>query len=269
MAHRGGSLEFVENTLPAFRHAANELKVDLLELDCQLTSDGHAVIFHDNTLERMCGLANKKISDFTLEGLPRLKIPESLADKPHVTEDPDSTRIPRLEELLMEFPNYPMQIDVKDGPEELVFKVGELIKKYKREQQTVWGSFRKPVGNLCYQHFPEIPLFFDVRNMLLSYFAWAFGLWGVYARYYKPRYSCLIMPDVWPFVQKGWFSRLNELGIPVILFGVPNGSIHTTEGYLKARAAGVNGICTDKPSLLKEFLLSNSLFTLNGQKKIN
>ena len=36
MAHRGGSSEWIENTLPAFRSAA-KLDVDILEMDCQMT----------------------------------------------------------------------------------------------------------------------------------------------------------------------------------------------------------------------------------------
>jgi len=43
-AHRGGLV--VENTLPAFAKAL-ELGVSTLELDVQITEDGHAVVTHD------------------------------------------------------------------------------------------------------------------------------------------------------------------------------------------------------------------------------
>ena len=54
-AHRGffGRDEIVENTMPAFRAA--ERAGYGIELDVQLTSDGQIVVFHDMTLERMCG----------------------------------------------------------------------------------------------------------------------------------------------------------------------------------------------------------------------
>jgi glycerophosphoryl diester phosphodiesterase len=45
-AHRGGLGLVVENTLPAFRNAL-ELGVSTLELDVQITQDGHAVVTHD------------------------------------------------------------------------------------------------------------------------------------------------------------------------------------------------------------------------------
>jgi glycerophosphoryl diester phosphodiesterase len=48
-AHRGGLALVVENTLPAFANAI-ELGVSTLELDVQITEDGHAVVTHDRDL---------------------------------------------------------------------------------------------------------------------------------------------------------------------------------------------------------------------------
>ncbi len=48
-AHRGGVSLVVENTLPAFANAL-ELGVSTLELDVQITEDGHAVVTHDRDL---------------------------------------------------------------------------------------------------------------------------------------------------------------------------------------------------------------------------
>ncbi len=52
VAHRGGSLLAPENTLAAFRHALT-WPIDAIELDLQMSCDGHAVVFHDNTVERL------------------------------------------------------------------------------------------------------------------------------------------------------------------------------------------------------------------------
>ena len=41
----------------------------MLELDCQLTSDGHVVVAHDDRLDRICGV-DKSFSDFIFEELP-------------------------------------------------------------------------------------------------------------------------------------------------------------------------------------------------------
>lgn len=50
-AHRGASAKAPENTLAAFR-LAHELGADGVELDVQLTADGHVVVIHDETLDR-------------------------------------------------------------------------------------------------------------------------------------------------------------------------------------------------------------------------
>jgi glycerophosphoryl diester phosphodiesterase len=51
IAHRGASGSCPENTLAAFRRAA-ELGADMIELDVQLTRDAAVVVMHDWTLER-------------------------------------------------------------------------------------------------------------------------------------------------------------------------------------------------------------------------
>ena len=58
-----------ENSLPAFRAAAE--KGYGVELDVQLSADGQVVVFHDDTLDRICGVHGKVI-DYPLEQLQEL-----------------------------------------------------------------------------------------------------------------------------------------------------------------------------------------------------
>ena len=51
IAHRGASAYAPENTLAAFRLAA-EMKADYFELDCTLSRDGEVIVIHDDTLDR-------------------------------------------------------------------------------------------------------------------------------------------------------------------------------------------------------------------------
>ena len=48
--HRGASGHAPENTLPAFKMAA-DMGADGVELDIQLTKDGEIVVCHDETIE--------------------------------------------------------------------------------------------------------------------------------------------------------------------------------------------------------------------------
>ncbi|HXK08499.1 MAG TPA: glycerophosphodiester phosphodiesterase family protein [Vicinamibacteria bacterium] len=51
IAHRGDSAHRPENTLASFASAL-EVGATVMELDVQLTADGHAVVIHDPTLDR-------------------------------------------------------------------------------------------------------------------------------------------------------------------------------------------------------------------------
>jgi len=61
VGHRGARNEALENTLFGFQHAVSLQPRGLagIEFDVQLTSDGHLVIFHDETLQRLCGLPSR------------------------------------------------------------------------------------------------------------------------------------------------------------------------------------------------------------------
>jgi glycerophosphoryl diester phosphodiesterase len=52
VAHRGGSTLAPENTLAAFRNAL-QYPIDAVELDVQMSRDGHVIVFHDNTVEQL------------------------------------------------------------------------------------------------------------------------------------------------------------------------------------------------------------------------
>jgi glycerophosphoryl diester phosphodiesterase len=65
VAHRGGSGLAPQNTLAAFRNALT-LPIDGIELDVQMTRDGHVVVFHDNVVEKLTdGSGNMLDLDFS------------------------------------------------------------------------------------------------------------------------------------------------------------------------------------------------------------
>lgn len=70
IAHRGDSAHRPENTLASFASAL-ELGAELVELDVQLTSDGHVVVLHDPTLDRTTD-GSGDVRGLTLAELRRL-----------------------------------------------------------------------------------------------------------------------------------------------------------------------------------------------------
>lgn len=67
-AHRGESVLYLENTLPAIKAALENESYKFIEFDIQYTEDKKIVLFHDKTLLRMQGKF-PRIADFTYEEL--------------------------------------------------------------------------------------------------------------------------------------------------------------------------------------------------------
>jgi len=94
VAHRGWAAEYPENTRAALE-AAIEAGARWVEVDVQLSSDGRPVLFHDRSLERMCGVAGP-VHLQTLAGLRALPC----AERSRFGEKFAKERIAELSELV-------------------------------------------------------------------------------------------------------------------------------------------------------------------------
>jgi len=97
-AHRGGASEHPENTLAAFQSAV-DLGYRYLETDVHVTADGVLLAFHDETLDRVTDRQGR------IRDLPWSVVREARVDG----QEP----IPLLEEILGEWPEARVNIDVK------------------------------------------------------------------------------------------------------------------------------------------------------------
>ena len=70
VGHRGAAACAPENTLVSFREALRQ-GADIIELDVQLSADGHAVVFHDDRLDRTTN-AQGPLAERTLAELKAL-----------------------------------------------------------------------------------------------------------------------------------------------------------------------------------------------------
>ena len=74
IAHRGASGYEEEHTWKSYDKAI-EMGADYIEQDLQLTQDGHLVISHDSTVDRMTD-GTGKIKDMSLSEIKRLRTPQ-------------------------------------------------------------------------------------------------------------------------------------------------------------------------------------------------
>lgn len=91
-AHRGSSKVAPENTLAAFEQAISD-GADYIELDVRLSADGHVIVSHDDSLQRLLGL-DARLSDMTLEAIRQVDVGSWFGDS-HVGQG-----IPTLAEVL-------------------------------------------------------------------------------------------------------------------------------------------------------------------------
>ena len=129
-AHRGlhsRDRSIPENSLPAFRRAAREGYG--IELDVRLSKDGKVVVFHDDTLDRVCGVP-ARVDELTWEELRALRL--------YGTDE----RIPLFSEVLRSIHGAAaLIVELKNGPRnrELCEKTKALLEEYR--------------GNVCIESF--------------------------------------------------------------------------------------------------------------------
>lgn len=149
IAHRGNSSEAPENTLSAFRGA-----IDLgvywiwIELDIQLSSDNHWVVFHDEWLKRTTNAIRPlKISDLTLEEIKNL-------DAGHWFHDSfKGEKIPTLKEVFdLPLNGVGLMVEIKVEEEtdipRFATEMEKLYAEFRREpffENVIFGSFSAPM----------------------------------------------------------------------------------------------------------------------------
>ena len=124
--HRGASAYAPENTIAAFRMAA-DTGADGLELDIQLTKDDEIVVIHDEELSRLCGRKGY-VKDLTLAEL------RVFMDVPTLAE---------VFELISPTP-LKINIELKTGfiwYESIENKAIALVRRYNIIDRVIWSSF--------------------------------------------------------------------------------------------------------------------------------
>ncbi|MEW6227886.1 MAG: glycerophosphodiester phosphodiesterase family protein [Bacillota bacterium] len=137
--HRGTAAYAPENTLAAFR-SGWERGADLVEMDVQVTRDGHVVVFHDATLDRTTN-GTGFVGEKTLSDL-RVLDAGSWFGVGFAGE-----RIPTFEEVVTWAKGrIGLNVELKSGPypffyPELPTKVVEILRAYDMVSQTLVISF--------------------------------------------------------------------------------------------------------------------------------
>jgi len=244
MAHRGGAkhpaLIGLENTTAAFRHAA-DLGFRYLETDIHLTGAGDLVAFHDDRLDRVTD-SSGLLATATAEVIRSARIG-------------GEHQIPRLLDLLEEFPQCRFNIDLK--ADAAAAELANLLARTNAYDRVCVGSFafrrirefrRLTQGRAATSAAPvEVAAFLASPHGRLARFATADKV-AVLQVPYRHRGIPVVTPSL--------VRRAHAAGAHVHVWTVdePDEMAYLIE-------LGVDGLITDRTDVLKDVLTERGIWS--------
>ncbi|XP_065837352.1 glycerophosphodiester phosphodiesterase 1-like [Oscarella lobularis] len=165
IAHRGENVDAPENTLAAFRLARKNGAV-AVEIDVSFTKDGHAVLMHDDTVDRTTD-GHGRLDELTLDELKTL----NAAHGHRLESEFDGVRVPTLDEAIEECLHLGLKIifDVKGNAAQSVPVLVAAYKKYDLYGKAFVASFNSYVLYKLRRADPEILIGLTSRQWYWSY----------------------------------------------------------------------------------------------------
>jgi glycerophosphoryl diester phosphodiesterase len=279
-AHRGGVIDFPENTLYAYAEVALA-GADVLEMDVYQTRDNELVILHDLDVDRTTN-GSGNVVDLTLAELRRLDAaywfvpgvgtphdrPEedyvfrgiATGDRPpppgYSAED---FRIPTLEEALRRFPHNLINIELKpdlDGTGDYEAQIAALLQRYGRYTDLIAASFVDEAVN----NFKAVAPCVYTSVPLGQGFALFLGSIGDSPLPPVPEHIAFQVPpdtsqisqipdNIFLEITPDFIADSHAVNLAVQVW-----TVNTCEEMLRMIELGVDAIMTDRPLLLEEIL---------------
>lgn len=234
-AHRGASGYAPENTLEAFKLAA-DMGADGVELDVQLTKDGELVVVHDEYIDRVSD-GHGRVVDYTLEELRQFNF-----NKMHPEYTPNC-KIPTLREVLELLNNTGMtvNIELKTG---VIFypgiekKVVELVHCMGWQGRILYSSFNHCSAMKVREYDSEARIAFLYAEQLSQVADYAV-MNGVYSL--NPSVLCTTLEDE--------MRRCREKNIQINVW-----TVNDEENMRRLNRMGVNSLITNYPDIAKKIV---------------
>ncbi len=242
--HRGASQYAPENSMEAFQ-LAYDMGADGIELDVQMTKDGHLVVVHDEEISRVSD-GWGYVRDYTLKELRCFQFNKSHPEYRNV-------KVPLLEEVLEQFNRKNVNsrvgeverkrllfnIELKNnifpyqGMEE---KILNLVSQYDILERTIFSSFYHKSMLKLRELEPKAKVAFLFCDGILD------------ITDYAKKYSVDILHPAWYHLNKeGMLQLLHDRGIVVNVWTINSG-----KEIRRLCEMGVDGIITNRPDLGSE-----------------
>ncbi len=276
-AHQGGSYEGPSSTISAIRSALKQGATGI-ELDVHSTLDGHLVVCHDPEVDRTTN-GSGKIASMTWEEISKLdnaywfvpgrEITRDLPEDAYILRgragtDPDF-RIARLDEvieLMQDYPGVVVNLDIKQTYPEVdpyEEKLADLIHRNAFEERTIVASFLDSALERFHAYAPEI--FTAAGPSFVSDFVRALQAgqhpdvhidlnqvsFQVPTGFSTPTFSITI-------VDANFIETARNYGLAVHVW-----TINDAAEMERLIDLGVDGIITDRPTILVDILNSRGM----------
>ena len=250
IAHRGGSLEAPENTLPALERAVR-IGSDVQEIDVTLSQDGKIVVIHDDTVARTTNwdprdgtsrveempynvmrrlsAGNPRFADTTASFLRMLDV-----ELPHFETTYAAAYVPTLQDVLA-IPNTQLMIELKKTPraEALAIAVVQAVHEAHAEKRVGIASFDALLLARVHALDPSLPLIGIVDHI-------------------DSLQAALTLPLSVIAVRSDWVGDVLEQKSESMAVWV--WTVYRASDARMLAEAGVDGVITDAPSaVLREF----------------
>lgn len=239
IAHRGANKEAFENSWSAFEKAI-EGGAHRIELDVQVTKDGHLPIVHDDSLLHSTG-QHGRISDMTRSELEKLKLQ-------------NGEPIPFLDEFLSRFlSRVEVNIEIKPDSIDVARKVMTTLSHHHYADRVIISSFRAdPLIYLADAH-PEVKvacLWGDyIKWRQASYFAPLNFMQRCRTKIFHPWTGYLNAEVMEQAKSRGW--------IVYPWVGMKGEDKDREDLWVYLTSLGIDGLCTNYPREFAKWVQEN------------
>ncbi|MEY2569120.1 MAG: glycerophosphoryl diester phosphodiesterase [Actinomycetota bacterium] len=247
-AHQGGAAEMPSSTLIAL-HRAVEVGAHALELDVHCTADGHLVVCHDGTVDATTD-GTGRIADMTLADVRALDNAYRFGPDDGFPYRGRGHTIATLDEVLEAFPSTFLNLDIKETAptvEPYEERLAETLRRFGRVDDVIVASFLDGATDAFSSFAPGVST--SAGTMATAMF------WRAVQDGDDPppmRHHALQVPPDYEgtaIVDEHFVERAHAAGIAVHVW-----TIDEPDEMRRLLALGVDGIMTDRPSVLADVL---------------
>jgi glycerophosphoryl diester phosphodiesterase len=270
-SHRGGALEYPENTLYSYKKSV-EIGADVIEMDVYETADGQLVVIHDATVDRTTE-SSGDVNSYTVEQLKAMDAAYWFVDQRGSVTDAEEAEylfrgvatgaveppagysandftIPTLEEILQAFPDTLINIELKPDLQNqgsYESKLAALLQAYGRTNDVIVASFIDTPATLFKLQAPCVSTSYPTGqaalNVALSQGPSMMIDVGLHDAFQVP-------PSLGvEVVTEDFVNDAHAAGLAVHVW-----TINSCDEMVRLLNLGVDAVMTDRPGLLEQVL---------------